>query len=156
MPTALVAPGSPATYWLAINIGMGLVETKEENLMWWGAQTFLSIYSPYRNMDINCFGSLATTYGTFDTSYGVMTFQDARATCDTPDNGRLQFVHEGNTLIGYWIEDSSVEECESSKDSSKYWGRMEFVFDESGSSFKGSWGYCDDEEFYGLWSGTRR
>lgn len=54
MPTALIPPDSPSTYWLARNIEAGLVETKTDGLTWWEAQQELGIYSPYRNSDINC------------------------------------------------------------------------------------------------------
>ena len=54
MPEALVAPDSPATYWLARNIAAGLVETKATGLTWWQAQQELGVLSPYRNPDIDC------------------------------------------------------------------------------------------------------
>lgn len=54
MPTALVPPDTPSTYWLARNMAAGLVETKVEDLTWWEAQQELSIFSPYRNSDIDC------------------------------------------------------------------------------------------------------
>lgn len=54
MPTAIVPPDTPSTYWLARNIAVGLVETKAEGLTWWEAQQELSLFSPYRNQDIDC------------------------------------------------------------------------------------------------------
>lgn len=92
---------------------------------------------------------------TWSTNYGVMTFgADGRATYES-DGGRILFTLSGNTMTGYWVENSSSSRCEFERDGSLYWGRIIYVFDEQFSSFAGGWGYCEAEPTES-WNGTRQ
>lgn len=67
------------------------------------------------------------------------------------DNGRISGTMLGNTMNGYWGEDSSARRCDTQRLGTFYWGRTRFVFD--GARFSGLWSYCDAEPTTS-WSGT--
>ena len=57
----------------------------------------------------------------------------------------MTYTIDGNVLSGYWIENGSAQECDSQMDSSAYWGRIEFTFNEDFTEFTGLWSYCNEE-----------
>ncbi|KAF0186011.1 MAG: hypothetical protein FD163_679 [Hyphomonadaceae bacterium] len=67
------------------------------------------------------------------------------------DNGRIFGNLSGNTMNGYWGEDSSARRCDTQRFDTYYWGRTGFVFD--GARFSGLWSYCDAEPSTS-WNGT--
>ncbi len=71
----------------------------------------------------------------------------------SPDNGEITGTMSGNVLNGFWIENSSNRQCAYPINGRYYWGKIQMVF--SGNSFKGRWGYCEDEPS-SPWNGTRR
>jgi len=59
-------------------------------------------------------------------------------------------------LDGFWIKDTpSAVKCRTTQDGSRYWGAMTMTFDESLSSYEGTWGYCDGGQIWDTWSGSR-
>jgi hypothetical protein len=94
--------------------------------------------------------------GIWRSSEGTITFQQSGSNVSatyTQDNGVLEGSISGNVLTGYWIEDGSNRRCNTPRSGRYYWGRIRFVFD--GSSFRGLWGYCNDEPAR-TWTGDRR
>jgi hypothetical protein len=70
------------------------------------------------------------------------------------DNGEVVFdVVDEFTLDGYWIEDLSRQECETSKEGRDYWGRLIIRFDEQYRSYSGHWDYCERDPETRSWSG---
>jgi hypothetical protein len=70
------------------------------------------------------------------------------------ENGRIGGTSlSGSRLTGLWVQDKAAKRCNNPVDGSYYHGH--FVFDFSGGSFVGRWGYCD-EITDRKWSGTRR
>jgi hypothetical protein len=67
------------------------------------------------------------------------------------DNGRISGTLTGNTMDGFWGEDTSARRCDTQRLGTFYWGRTRFVF--NGSQFTGLWGYCDAEPT-STWNGT--
>ncbi len=61
------------------------------------------------------------------------------------DNGRIIGTVDGNTLVGYWIQDSGESPCEAERDGSLYWGSVRFVANDSFTEIDGVWGLCDKE-----------
>lgn len=57
-------------------------------------------------------------------------------------------------LVGSWVEASSNQYCETMVDGSHHWGKIEFRFDASFSTFDGRWGYCDSIPAES-WTGTK-
>jgi len=68
-------------------------------------------------------------------------------------NGRIMGKLNGNTMAGYWVQDSSGRRCSYQKDNSFYWGKIVLNF--TPRSFSGYWGYCEDEPRSG-WRGVRK
>jgi hypothetical protein len=73
------------------------------------------------------------------------------------DNGRIIAEIDGSTLSGYWIEDSGNTPCESERDGSYNWGRVNFEANEDFSVISGAWGFCEQqpEGDDAGWVGTR-
>lgn len=98
--------------------------------------------------------------GTWDTSEGQMTLEWAdhvtiSGTYDQ-DGGRIQGNVEGNLqeLNGYWIENGSSQRCETEKQGSFHWGRVQFTLNEDDSEFDGQWSYCEADPD-SSWTGKR-
>jgi hypothetical protein len=62
-------------------------------------------------------------------------------------NGKIEGIISGYTLKGYWFEEPTYE-CPNDK------GKLEFDFSSNGNTFRGVWGYCEDEPQNG-WIGVR-
>ena len=62
-------------------------------------------------------------------------------------NGRIEGTISGYTLTGYWYEETTYE-CPNEK------GKFELNFSQNGSSFRGVWGYCEEEP-KNSWVGVR-
>jgi hypothetical protein len=93
--------------------------------------------------------------GVWKSSEGTITFKQLDSNVSatyTQDNGAVEGSISNNILTGYWIEDGSNRRCNAPRNGRYYWGRIRFVFD--GSSFRGAWGYCDDEPSRS-WTGNR-
>lgn len=69
------------------------------------------------------------------------------------DNGRISGTKKGNTITGFWGEDSSATKCTTKKLNTYYWGKIKWVF--NGNSFSGQYSYCEGT-MSGSWSGTKR
>lgn len=100
--------------------------------------------------------TVATIGGVWETSEGEMTISqkdtgEVQATY-TQDNGRIEGSLAGNVLTGFWIEDDSLQQCETAKDGSFHWGRIRYVFE--GDAFVGTWGYCEEAPTR-EWTGAR-
>lgn len=59
----------------------------------------------------------------------------------------------GNTVKGYWIQNSSGSRCATTRNNSYYWGIMELIFTDN--SYSGKWGYCNGRPD-SPWTGQRR
>ena len=111
-------------------------------------------YQPYWQVPVPAVPVLPIL-GLWDTTFGEMEFLSDGTGTYTSDNGRLQFSLDGTVLTGYWIEDSSSQDCGVLLDGSVHWGQIEFTFDPSFTSFTGLWGYCTGTLPYS-WDGTRQ
>jgi hypothetical protein len=99
--------------------------------------------------------------GTWNTDFGQMNLNVNNGQTSgsyTSDNGRIQGVVNGQTLVGYWIEDGSDRKCNTSKQGSFHWGRIEYILGANGQTFNGQWSYCDDPitGSSSAWNGTKR
>jgi hypothetical protein len=93
------------------------------------------------------FGQLVTMIGDDDTV--TATF----------DNGG-KFSVKGNmdnpNYVGFWTADTADTECDTEKDGTKYWGKIEFAMSDAGRTYTGKWGSCDaapDHAFVAKWDG---
>lgn len=80
------------------------------------------------------------------------------------DGSMLQYEYSGGaldsstldaatrTVSGVWVQETSPQECESEVAGSAHWGQFNWVFSPDGTSFEGTWAYCDDD-LGGDWSG---
>ncbi|MBI1407819.1 MAG: hypothetical protein GC145_17025 [Caulobacter sp.] len=48
-----------------------------------------------------------------------------------------------DTIEGYWIQPTSDHPCETERDGSRYWGKIQFNFDRARKGFIGFWSFCD-------------
>lgn len=82
----------------------------------------------------------------WNSSQGIVQLrqQNAKVRGDYNVNEKGQIVGDmqGNSLLGYWIEDLSAKRCATSLEGRYYWGRVTLTF--SGNHFQGAWGYCND------------
>lgn len=69
------------------------------------------------------------------------------------DNGRITGTKIGNTITGFWGEDSSGTKCTTKKLNTYYWGKIKWVF--NGNSFSGQYSYCEGA-MTGNWTGTKK
>ena len=105
-------------------------------------------------------------YGVWESSYGHMFFtyrtskgeiassaagQGVRAAFwsypdshGQADNGRIVGTVTGNTLSGYWIQDSGDHPCATEKEGSLFWGIARFTANADFTELSGVWGQCDD------------
>jgi hypothetical protein len=94
--------------------------------------------------------------GIWNSSEGEITFKQSGTrvlATYTQDGGAIEGQISNNVLTGYWSEDNSNRRCNNARNGRYHWGRLNFVFD--GSTFKGAWGYCDDEPTK-VWTGNRK
>jgi hypothetical protein len=62
------------------------------------------------------------------------------------DDGRIVRGHLSKKILtAFWIENVSTTKCFTTKDGSRYWGKIKIVFDEDFKKFDGWWSYCDKE-----------
>jgi hypothetical protein len=95
--------------------------------------------------------------GVWQTDFGVITIgTDGYGTYDDfGEPSHITFTHtDPQTIDGYWVEQSSQRECDTEMNGSRHWGRLHVVFDPAFNTFRGVWGYCNDEPSTG-WSGFR-
>lgn len=69
------------------------------------------------------------------------------------DEGRVIGTLSGHTLSGIWVERSSDVECDETQDGSRYWGLIDFTFNDDFTGFSGTWTYCRQTGTR-AWSGT--
>ena len=97
--------------------------------------------------------------GNWKTSEGNMTLAWADHVTVTgtysQDNGRIiGNVDDRRVLNGYWIEDGSSQRCNTAKDGSYYWGRVQFRLNADETEFTGKWSYCNAVPT-SAWNGQR-
>jgi len=95
--------------------------------------------------------------GRWQTSWGEMTLSQSVASVSgtyASDNGQITGDLNGNVLEGYWIEDSSGQQCSTPLEGRHYWGRVRMIFDPTSASFKTEWGYCNGTLENSDWNGT--
>ena len=97
-------------------------------------------------------GQWASTYGTGPLRQVGNTIEYRY---DSQDGRIVDTVYNPSTrvLTGYWAEPSAARQCDTSRDGTRYWGRIIWTFAADGKSFSGSWSYCDAEPAAG-WSGS--
>ncbi len=93
--------------------------------------------------------------GVWTSSEGDITWSGTGKATYTNDEGRLIGSFDGTTFRGYWIEKGSARTCDSKKDGSLHWGKVEFKFNADLSVFNGAWGYCNAAPSSG-WSGKKK
>lgn len=98
--------------------------------------------------------------GQWSTDYGKATFAvDGNQVTGPYDWGAgSRFVGEldGSVLTGYWLQTSSIAECEEERDGTRYYGRIHFAFTED--AFIGTFSYCEGDpvgDSDGSWNGER-
>lgn len=105
--------------------------------------------------------------GTWKTSYGEMRLRESNPYVGSPeavtkvdgtydtDSGKIDAVIYDTGLTGYWIETSSAQKCDTQRQGSFYWGRIEFNKEiPNPDAFTGKWSYCNDNPTR-KWSGKR-
>ncbi|NLC70872.1 MAG: hypothetical protein GX751_05875, partial [Desulfuromonadaceae bacterium] len=84
-------------------------------------------------------GVWRTTKGDLD-----LRLQDSSTTGTyAREGGTLAGELKGDTLAGYWTENTSAHRCSSPKNGSYYWGRFRFRFTNN-DRFEGVWGHCEN------------
>ena len=73
------------------------------------------------------------------------------------DGGRLNGTLQKNgSYAGFWMQDTSEQECADKKNGTTFWGRFEFTFDAKRRHFKGVYSYCDAKPAASdTWDGDR-
>lgn len=82
--------------------------------------------------------------GKWQTSEGMLTLNQSGARVTgtyTNDGGEIEGEVKGNVLEGWWIENSSGQNCGVARNGRKHWGRIRWIFDDG--RFVGGWSYCD-------------
>ncbi len=103
----------------------------------------------------------AGEWTSWDSSEGAMGLLDASGGkyigfYNQEDHGRLLLQRKGDDMTGYWVENSSHQQCASERDGSRYWGRIKWKFDRGFNTFSGTWSYCDADPAAGNgWHGKR-
>ncbi|MBI1407818.1 MAG: hypothetical protein GC145_17020 [Caulobacter sp.] len=49
----------------------------------------------------------------------------------------------GDIITGYWVQASAATRCDTARNGSYYWGKIQFHFNTDRSEFIGFWGACD-------------
>ena len=70
------------------------------------------------------------------------------------EGGTVSGELKGSKLIGHWHEPHSSVECPTVRAGTRYWGRVEFVFNSAANEYAGTWGYCNEVPERG-WSGRK-
>ena len=118
--------------------------------------------SAAKTLDLNFAGVWKTSYGDVyfpryagDTVRGA--FWSYPESNGQADNGRIIAEVDGNTLTGFWIEDSGNTRCDSERDGSYHWGPVHFKSNEDFSVISGAWGVCEEQPAGddAAWVGTR-
>ena len=95
--------------------------------------------------------------GQWSTSEGQMNLSQSNNIVQgkyNQDNGRIKGKLDGTTLTGYWIENSSAQQCSQPMNGSFYWGLITFTMSPDGKSFQGKWNYCNNQPHIS-WTGTK-
>ena len=97
--------------------------------------------------------------GRWSSTFGVIHFPnssggDLRASY-TSGGGRIIGKLNGRRLTGIWVQNSSGRRCNTARDGSYHWGRMEFTFNQKLNEFNGVWGYCEDRPA-AAWAGKKK
>lgn len=103
-------------------------------------------------------GPAANVAGKWKTSEGELTLNQAGNRVQgtyTSDGGVIEGEVKGNVLEGWWIENSSGQNCGVERNGRKHWGRIRWTFE--GDRFAGGWSYCDGQvkQEASNWKGER-
>ena len=90
-------------------------------------------------------------------SFKTMTFQ-----CRTSGllatyslrGGKIYGSITNRKLVGYWVQTIADRKCDTERNGSLYWGRVEGDFNRNFDQVVGKWSYCDTEP-RPAWSGNR-
>lgn len=97
--------------------------------------------------------------GDWQTSEGLMRLkasgQGKVSGTYTTDQGRVFLDVQGRQARGIWVERDSDRRCAEPRDGSRHWGWIAIKLDETGQRFSGNWGYCEEKNVAGPWTGTR-
>lgn len=90
---------------------------------------------------------------------GTMTSRvkfDASGEMAYLSGGTVQFdsADDNGKWEGYWVESSSPQRCDTKKEGSHYWGKVQFQFGEKYNEFEGFWDNCGEGEKW-EWTGER-
>ncbi|WP_326523354.1 hypothetical protein [Sphingomonas sp.] len=95
----------------------------------------------------------------YSTTSGMMTVSRWDATGFAAQygdrNSRLEGTVSGNTVTGYWMQDSSNQSCPTVRGGTRHWGRFTFNFTHDGNKFDGKWDWCGTTAGDSEWNGTR-
>ncbi|MBK6708319.1 MAG: hypothetical protein IPG54_12860 [Sphingomonadales bacterium] len=84
----------------------------------------------------------------YDTNFNDLTITSWTAAAVTGRyeyyGGRIEATFSGDTLTGYWLQETSPLTCGTARSGTQHWGRFTFVFNADRSAFTGKWGDCDD------------
>ena len=74
-----------------------------------------------------------------------------RGSYSQSENGRMFLVaKDGGVISGRWVENRSDRDCGTAYMGSRHWGGVQLKISEDGKSYRGSWGYCDNNGPYAL------
>lgn len=121
-----------------------------------GTSAYTTAQNQQREYIKSIYAWLSGIAGIWNSTEGTITFKQSGSNISatyTQDNGVIEGNISNDILTGYWIEDGSLVRCKTSRNGRYYWGKVRFVF--TGSSFRGTWGYCDSEP-RSYWAGNRR
>ena len=122
----------------------------------YGTSAYTTAQKQQREYIKSTYAWLSGIAGIWNSTEGTITFKQSGSNILATyiqDNGVIEGNISNDTLTGYWIEDGSLVRCKTSRNGRYYWGKVRFVF--TGSSFRGTWGYCDSEPRR-YWAGNRR
>lgn len=89
-------------------------------------------------------GPAANVAGKWKTSEGELTLNQTGNRVQgtyANDGGEIEGEVRGNVLEGWWIENSSGQNCGVERNGRRHWGRVRWVFE--ADRFVGGWNYCD-------------
>ena len=78
----------------------------------------------------------------------------------TFDNGgklKVKGNMDNPNYVGFWTADTAPTECDTERDGTSYWGKVEFAMSDAGRTYTGKWGYCaaaPDHAFTAKWDGN--
>lgn len=102
----------------------------------------------------------ATASGTWATDFGtVKLVEDVQGGISgsyETDEGRITGTLENGVIDGFWVETASDYSCDTAQMGSRYWGRIRFELNSTGTAWTGIWSYCDYAYVDGaVWNGKR-